>query len=798
MIGRPIKIVNQTRGLVSLASLIVFLSAQIMPCQAQMSVPVHVHTFMPPAMLVHQTSWHTGTDSSSSKGNNSSSNQQTSTNHTHADNTTQGMHHFFHHWHSFDSNNTNAYTANHNSQNGLLSDGSRIIHYQGTQLWSNLGLTGQGAARGINLDLSSTNANMTAGHILPGQNIYINVGGNALAVSAGMKLTPAEYLAVQQVKTGGQTLILDAQGSAVGGNLIIGAALSQRLSSLVIPAGVTVIDLTNKGTLNLNSVVDNGILDVGSRNPLLSSITVNTNTIDVQGQGIFSDIISAGTLSSINNGRIVLDNNLNLNLNATNSITNAGAISSSGSLSLASGSGNIANTGTVTSTNGSINIQSANNINVNAVGGTFQAQNGNINFRDSSYTGAGNINLNGGNYLSQNLNLYSGTGTITGNLGQVSGALNSVADTEHIFANTPLLVLGNNAVNGDPLYASTGNLEIDGTISTSGNNLAVIAGGNIVSGTGGNVANIVTAGGSVWLIAGADITSSSGTTSSPISNGATSLTSVTMQFNNTAGGNIDFTPATASTVISTSGGSVTLLANSNSSTTGNIWFPTSTISVATNNAGGGGGAVLVVAGGNGGTALSGAIPQAIQLGQIQTAGSTTTATGTVQIATATPTVSNGGGSAPFSSTGNVTTTTATFGIGTITTSAQMSVTNIITIGYGATSNGGAGGAGASITLRSGGNMQTGNLLSYGGGGAGGNFGTNGGNGGSAGAISVTSDGGSITVSSEVNASGGGGGGANGNNGGTGGSQATILLSAPFGSVTSGNIFSYAGGSWWFG
>ncbi len=865
------------KSLISFSAIPILVSAQILPCAAQMHMQTYAHNNVATASIVHQNAWHNQTtnNTASSNTNNPSCHQHDFTNHSfsaanpiHHHNlsnqfsttintihphglgnqfstttintahhhefanqfstainsthhhefgnqlsTNIGIPHFqhlFHHWHHQNidnaSSNSIKYLTTASNANTSSSFNNHYIHHD-TQLWTNLSLNNHGSVRPINLDLSSSNATLTAGHILHGQMVSLNIGSTHLSVNADTKLTPAEYLAVKQIElTGQQSLLLDAQGTASGGTVVIGQHLSQLISNLVIPHGVTVIDLTRSGTLNLTgNITDNGSLYIESRNPLLNTLTLNANNINVQGQGILSDIIPVSTLASLPFGLSNLNSNLNLNLNlnALNNITNTGTISSGGSLTLSSGSGTINNSGLVASNKGNINIVTpklATDININGTNGTFQAQNGNINFRDSSYSGTGNINLNGGNYLSQNMNLYSGTGSITGNLRQITGTVSSVAGSEHIIADTALFKIGNTLIDGDPLYANTGNIEIDGTINTLGNNLAVIAGGDIVSGTAGNVANIDTATGKVWLVAGADITASAGTMTSPVNNSTASLTSVTFQFDSTKGGNIDFTPATAGTVINTTGGAVTLLANSNSSTTGNIWFPTSTTSVSTINSGtgGGGGAVLIVAGGNGGTALSGAIAQAIQLGQVQTAGSSTGATGTVRIDTAVPTITNGGGSASFSNPGDSATTSATFGIGTLTPTAALTVGNVITVGYGGSDGigGVAGGAGGSINIQSGSTLQTGNLLSYGGGGEGGYFYGNsvGGNGGNAGTITVISHNGNVIVSGEVNASGGGGGGGSGSGGGSGGTKANITLSAPVGSVTAGNVFSYAGGA----
>ena len=192
-----------------------------------------------------------------------------------------------------------------------------------------------------------------------------------------------------------------------------------------------------------------------------------------------------------------------------------GLISTPGNLNLISRSGDITNNGTITSGHGSIDITApkTTDININSNDGTFAANNGNINIRDTSYTGTANINLNGGNYLSQNLNLYSGSGSITANIGEITGNLNTKAAlSEHLLANTVNLNLGNNTINGDPTFVSTGNITITGS-NTFTENVAIIAEGNITAAN--NSAAIIDNGNNVTLIAGATV-STTGTSNSGI------------------------------------------------------------------------------------------------------------------------------------------------------------------------------------------------------------------------------------------------------------------------------------------
>ena len=205
----------------------------------------------------------------------------------------------------------------------------------------------------------------------------------------------------------------------------------------------------------------------------------------------------------------------------------------------------------MSSAKGNINISTPNgtNININAVGGTFQALAGNINVRDASYAGSNNLYMNGGNYLSNNLNLYSGTGDIEGIVGQVSGNLNSFAGIEHLLASTPNLRLGNNNVSGDPIFANdAGDITITGN-NSFGEDVAIVASRNIVGGD--SAAEITDNGHNVLIIAGANIYNISGGVATPAIPGSTSITSITISGASLTGGFIDLSSNTTGTVIDT-------------------------------------------------------------------------------------------------------------------------------------------------------------------------------------------------------------------------------------------------------
>jgi hypothetical protein len=108
--------------------------------------------------------------------------------------------------------------------------------------------------------------------------------------------------------------------------------------------------------------------------------------------------------------------------------------------------------------------------------------------------------------------------------------------------------------------------------------------------------------------------------------------------------------------------------------------------------------------------------------------------------------------------------------------------------------GSAGGDGGTITINAGGDITTGPLRIFGGGGAGGGLVSNGGAGGAGGSVTLTSTSGAVTIGGDVNISGGGGGGGNGAfSGGPGGAAGNITISAPGTLTLNGPVLAAGGG-----
>jgi mucin-19 len=510
---------------------------------------------------------------------------------------------------------------------------------------------------GYQLDLSSTTQNIVLGSSLfaQAQSATIAVGNSNVTYTVGQKVTAAEYVAIQQQLNHGQTLVLTNQGAADGGKFSLNSVINSSVSELVVPTGVTGVDyLSRNNALSLSGDLFNygSIYGVAANNKSIGATNASISALDItNGKGAtISTVLPNSMLSGTTNPATIA----NLSLNATNTIMNLGDISSSGAVTLATahgaiannagatitandsvnlnaGSGELANAGTITTHNANININSGagTDLNVNAQGGTFQASN-NINLRTPSYTGSNNGNLNGGNYLSQNLNITSGGGAITGSVGRVTGQLNTSGNAEHFVANTPSLILGNNALQADPLFANNGSIVINGGVTTGlpNENITIVASGNITVGTSSDAfistQNSITPGtnGSVILIAGAQVTPSG--TSTPTLPTGSSSTSASVSFAAGAGGNIDlFTNNTHSgkagegALIDTSspgagsaqinGGSVILAALANGASGGQVTLSAgganNGASIDTSSTNGNGGSVTIIAGQSAGTVV---------------------------------------------------------------------------------------------------------------------------------------------------------------------------------------------------
>src|ERR1700733_3884714 len=189
---------------------------------------------------------------------------------------------------------------------------------------------------GYQLDLASKTANIVLGSNLfsSAPTVTINVGGTATTFTSGDKVTAAEYLAIQQALSSpnGQTLVLNQSGTADGGQFALNKVINANVTEIVVPKNVTALDFTStsNSTLTINGGLTNfgSVIDVSKQGTAgLISATDITN----EKGGVISSVLPSSLLSTIPNTVGSLD----LSLSALNNLTNAGTISSSGALGLA-------------------------------------------------------------------------------------------------------------------------------------------------------------------------------------------------------------------------------------------------------------------------------------------------------------------------------------------------------------------------------------------------------------------------------------------------------------------------------
>ena len=512
----------------------------------------------------------------------------------------------------------------------------------------------------VDLDLSSTDLNLNAAHVVNTWPATICVGGKPLLVTSHTHLTAAEMVAVYQViDSGRQAIQIGVHGNAVGGSVAITSRLARNLGSLVIPQGVTVIDNASELTLG-GSLINSGTLFAVSSDPGVRAASITaTNIMNRQG-GLITTELPAGGLPGFTGAAP----NLSLNLTVTDCMTNSGAISSAGRLimnlrdslknqagavlqaandvDLHSQMGAFTNTGLITSKSANINLSTATTIAdvaINNTGGSLQAEQGAINIRDRLFKGPPNTALSGGDFISRELNLNSGCGAVNADIQNATGAINVAAGSIRMQANAPVLHVNNLDVAGDPILVNTGgDIDLDSMAPTSGNEFIAIASGNIFSASGGtsiDTSSTKGPGGNVMLVAGAQAVEGAQST--------------IIKGRSATGGDIDLGNLTSSAINTQGypGGAVTIVAYAQtpgSSKGGHITLP-SGLTVETGGHGiADSGQVVII----GEAKSSAAWPVTIQTGALNTTGSQNASMIVVETATpstnAWPVTIEGGGS----------------------------------------------------------------------------------------------------------------------------------------------------------
>lgn len=362
------------------------------------------------------------------------------------------------------------------------------------------------------LDLSSTTKSVRAPGTLVAP-VVITQGQSSHTVTATSMLTPAQAVAVAQIlETGRQSLTLGVMGNASGGSMTLTS--TQNLNFLKVPSGVTVIgDFANTNSISVRgNITNSGTIFAQTANPNFTNLIMNMVNLTNTNSGLILNTLPG----------------LNLSLVATESIFNAGRITSAGNLNLIAGqiqnSNPVGLTTPLLAANGHVNIATANLLNAGTIGalgninivqqimrnseliqtasqvpfnmlpastlsaanssliqttlGTLFAVNGSISLDSYSQSPVNRAVISGGELRSQLVYINTGLGQLEMNVGRVTGTINMEAGSVFLSATTPVLELGFIKVPGNMLFVSTGDLTA-AALPATGGVLSLISGGSI-------------------------------------------------------------------------------------------------------------------------------------------------------------------------------------------------------------------------------------------------------------------------------------------------------------------------------
>lgn len=500
-----------------------------------------------------------------------------------------------------------------------------------------------GTRNGIDLNLDSGAQSITlGGKLFQNQSsVTITRGGQPVTVTAGSEVTSAEYVAVKQILSAGtQSITLDGDGKAVGGSLDLSQITAKndrmRADDLTVPVNVTAYGDFSRGS---NFQVLGDLVNAGSIYALDSKHSsargaISADNLLNQSTGLISSKSQSGTGNA--------DSTLDLTLTANDKLVNQGAIVSSGDLTLIAGSTisnsatssqpatiisrgdldasatSIVNHGLISSTEGNVSLRSDTELTIDNRAGEVQALTGSINLRDNSFRADLPTYVHGGNFLSQELNVFTGRGTADLIVDKLTGTLNQRGYASHVTANTDVLTLGDICLSGDPTYKNLlGDIIINGNITVQ-EALTVIAGSSISNST----TSVITAGNgttgfNVTFIAGATITSGGADTNTlptiPGNSVATDISGTASAFGGSILLGVDpFLPVTinarSTSGANTNGGNVLLAAFEGLALTGTIDLTNAKINTGGRGTGTNGNVRMIAGGlGSGATITVGAV-----------------------------------------------------------------------------------------------------------------------------------------------------------------------------------------------
>jgi len=338
-----------------------------------------------------------------------------------------------------------------------------------------------------------------------GSEISILNNGESMVVGSKTRLTASQAVAVRQVMdTGTQTITLGKRGNATGGVVNL-SELGFQIDDLLVPKNLTVVSDHSQGDLVLRGdLVNAGVFEVTSSSG--TDVTANvfaTNIRNTQGAVITSSSLAGNSVADLNllaadrfenSGTVFGYRNLSVtaggvisNIEGQGATGQRPAISAVNNLTI--NSPTVVNHGVMIAENGDLNVaplsvgvgalQKEQSLFIEASNGLFEAKNGDVNIGSESMRVADMVQINGGDYRSNNLNLEAGEGIVSAMLGEVTGTVRTHAGQAYVGANTSTLTLGQCLISGDPTFFSFGDLVLVGDIVVN-EHLALLASGDVI------------------------------------------------------------------------------------------------------------------------------------------------------------------------------------------------------------------------------------------------------------------------------------------------------------------------------
>ena len=380
----------------------------------------------------------------------------------------------------------------------------------------------------MQLDLGSTQRTIIAKPELLGnlQTVTITTAANQKVVQTGALLTPAEFAAVTQVLSGHQSLIVDAAGRAIGGQLNISSIGSQTLGTLLVPQNVTALGGNAANSLTVSGLLSNYGSIIATTQNNVSTFTINAQQLFNAPGAIITTLthmpinLTINTIGNvINSGTINASGALNIFaggsvINATQAAASQAVMSAVQNATITSAIGNIVNSGTISSATGSLNLQSATAslFSINNAAGQLLARNGSVSVLNAlgmaSQLPKFDLNFTGGNIAAQAIN-FGTSGTINILADGLNGIVNAKGSAAHIAVQGGTLNLGTVDLSGDPSFVNLGGdvvlaPNVGSVLRFSGADLAVLASGSVTAPgvTSIDLSNAAGNGGNLFISAG--------------------------------------------------------------------------------------------------------------------------------------------------------------------------------------------------------------------------------------------------------------------------------------------------------